>query len=165
MALNSSDEIVAIGTTGGAVILQSLTGTSTPAIVAHDGPVTTLAWATDGLHLFTGGSDGSVKVWSYDAKANRLALIITLRHDTGGVYTICVPPDGGGFYSAGDNGRVIFWPEARYSVDAILGRAKRMINRNMFGPEWSRYAESKEGNPQYEKTFEALPDLSQSKSR
>lgn len=165
MALSPSDEIVAIGTTGGAVILQSLTGAPTPAIVAHDGPVTTEAWAADGQHLFTGGSDGSVKVWSYDAKANRLALIITLRHDTGGVYTICVPPEGGGFYSAGDNGRVIFWPEARYSVDAILDRAKRMINRNMFGPEWSRYAESKEGNPQYEKTFEALPDLSQSKSR
>jgi WD40 repeat protein len=164
MALNPSDEIVAIGTTGGAVILQPLTGAPTPAIVAHDGPVTTVAWATDGRHLFTGGSDGSVKVWSYDAKANRLALIITLRHDTGGVYTICVPSEGGGFYSAGDNGRVIFWPEARYSVDAILARAKRMINRNMFAPEWSRYAESKEGNLQYEKTFQDLPDLSLSKA-
>jgi len=165
MALSPNDEVVAIGTTGGAVILQSLSGAATPAIVAHDGPVTTVAWASDGLHLFTGGSDGSVKVWSYDVSAKRLALIITLRHDTGGVYTICVPPEGGGFYSAGDNGHVIFWPQARYSVDAILARAKRMINRNMFGPEWSRYAESKEGDRQYEKTFEALPDLSQSKSR
>ena len=163
MALNPSDEIVAIGTSGGAVILQSMSGARTPDIVAHDGPVTTVAWAADGRHLFTGGSDGSVKVWSYDAKANRLALIITLRHDTGGVYTICVPPEGGGFYSAGDNGHVIFWPEARYSVEAILARAKQMINRNMFGPEWSRYAESKEANLKYEKTFQDLPDLSQSK--
>jgi WD40 repeat protein len=165
MALSPGDDIVAIGTTGGAVILQSMSGAPTPAIVAHDGPVTTVAWATDGRHLFTGGSDGSVKAWSYDAKANRLALIITLRHDTGGVYTICVPPEGDGFYSAGDNGHVIFWPQARYSVDAILDRARKMVNRNMLGTEWKRYAESKQGSPSYEKTFGDLPDLSQSKAQ
>ena len=34
----------------------------------------------------------------------------------------------------------------------VLDRAKKMINRNMFGPEWVRYAEIGEPRP-YEKTF------------
>jgi hypothetical protein len=40
-----------------------------------------------------------------------------------------------------------------------------MVNRNMLGTEWKRYAESKQGSPSYEKTFGDLPDLSQSKAQ
>ena len=167
MQLPLDDRSLAIGTAGGAVILVPLAGPQTHPIVAHDGAVTSLSWTPDGTRLFSGGADGSVKVWDYDPDGkNKLTLAITLRHDTGSVYASVVPPDGAGVYTAGDSPRVFYWPKTRYSIGAILDRAKKMINRNMFGPEWVRYAESNLGEPRaYEKTFGDLPDLSQSQPR
>ncbi|MBV8901751.1 MAG: hypothetical protein JOY92_16755 [Verrucomicrobia bacterium] len=161
------DQSLAIGTSGGAVIWASLAGARMHPIVAHDGEVTSLSWAPDGKRLFSGGIDGSVKVWDYDPDGeNKLTLAITLRHDTGAVHASGVSPDGAGVYTAGDSPRVFYWPESCYSAGAILDRAKKMVNRNMFGPEWVRYAESKVGESRpYEKTFKGLPDLSRSKSR
>lgn len=169
MQLHPDDRSLAIGTPGGAVIWVAFTGSRTRPIMAHDGAVTSLSWSRDGTRLFSGGADGSVKVWDYAPQGeNKLTLAITLRHDIGGIYASGVPPEGGGVYTAGDSPRVFFWPETRYSAGALLARAKQMVNRNMFGPEWARYAESNAGvgeSRPYEKTFKDLPDLSRSKSR
>jgi WD40 repeat protein len=163
--LHPTDPLLAIGTTGGALVLASLVSSQTQSFVAHDRTIESLAWTPDGHRLFSAGADGSIKVWDYDAKGkHKLTLVITLRHDVGGVYAAAVSPDGR-LYSAGDSPRVFSWPEARYSTEAILDRAKKMINRNMFGPEWALYIESNNDQQgRYEKTFEDLPDLSQSKS-
>jgi WD40 repeat protein len=165
MQVHPEDRSLAIGTASGAVILMTLAAPQTYPIVAHDGAVTCLSWSLDGKRLFSGGADGSVKVWDYDPNGkNRLTLAITLQHDTGAVYASGVPPDGGGVYTAGDSPRVFYWPETCYSVSAILDRARKMVNRNMFGSEWERYAESNIGKPRpYERTFDDLPDLSQSR--
>ena len=167
MQPHPTDPLLAIGTSGGAVMLVPFASPQTHPVVAHDGAVTSLSWNPDGHRLFSGGADGSVKVWDYDPKGkNKLTLVITLRHDTGAVYASAVSPNGNGVYTAGDSPRVFYWPAARYSVGEILSRAQKMINRNMFGPEWVRYAESNIGETRaYEKTFVNLPDLSQSKSR
>ena len=78
-----SDQVIAIGTASGAVILHSLTASPTDPIFAHDGKITTLMWSLDGHRLFTGGIDGSVKVWDYDPDGkNKLTLAITFRHET-----------------------------------------------------------------------------------
>jgi WD40 repeat protein len=163
--LHPTDPLLAIGTTGGALMLESLVSSETDSFVAHDRAIESLAWTPDGRRLFSAGADGSVKVWDYDAKGkHKLTLAITLRHDVGGVYATGVSPDGQ-LYTAGDSPRIFYWPEARYSTQAILDRAKKMINRNMFGPEWALYVESNtDQQGKYEKTFEDLPDLSQSKS-
>jgi WD40 repeat protein len=162
-----SDQLIAIGTANGAVILHWLTALQTDPIFAHDGKVTTLMWSLDGRRLFTGGIDGSVKVWDYNPDGkNKLTLAITLRHETGGIYAIGVSPDGKGIYTAGDSARMFYWPEATYSVKYILERARKMVNRNMFGSEWIRYTQSDLGeHPAYQRTFDDLPALSQSESR
>jgi WD40 repeat protein len=162
-----SDQLIAIGTASGAIILHWLTGLQTDPIFAHDGKVTTLTWSLDGRRLFTGGIDGSVKVWDYNPDGkNKLTLAITLRHETGGIYATGVSPDRKGIYTAGDSAGMFFWPEATYSVRHILDRARKMVNRNMFGSEWIRYTQSDLGeHPAYQRTFDDLPALSQSESR
>ena len=164
MLWHPSDQLIVIGTASGAIILHSLTTFQTDPIFAHDGAVTTLAWSLDGHRLFTGGVDGSIKVWDYDPNGkNNLTLAMTLRHETGGIYAIGVSPDGKGIYTAGDSARIYYWPEARYSVSNILDRARKMINRNMFGSEWIRYTQSDLGKPPvYQRTFDDLPALFQS---
>ena len=163
MVWHPSEQLIAIGTASGAIILHSLTALQTDPIFAHDGKVTTLVWSLDGHRLFTGGIDGSIKVWDYNPDGkNKLTLAITLRHETGGIYAIGVSPDGLGIYTAGDSPGIFYWPEARYSVRNVLDRARKMVNRNMSGPEWIRYAQSNLGEqPVYQRTFDDLPALSQ----
>lgn len=167
MQVHPDDRSLAIGTTGGAVIWMPSAGPPARPIAAHDGAVTSLTWTHDGKRLFSGGDDGSVKVWDYAPDGeNKLTLAITLRHNNGAVYASAAPPEGDGVYTAGDSSKVFYWPETRYSAGAILDRARKMINRNMFASEWERYAESNIGESRpYEKTFKDLPDLSGSKSR
>lgn len=166
-AWHPSDRLIAIGTKGGAAMLHDFTAGQTKPVVGHDGPVNTLAWSVDGVRLFTGGDDRIVKVWAYHPDwKDKLTSITTLRHDKGGIHAIGICPDGKGVYTAGTDPQVFYWPEARYSVDAIVARAHEMVNRNMFRTEWLRYAQSDDSRQQqYEKTFDDLPDLSGTESQ
>ena len=164
VAWHPRDDVIAIGTAGGAIVLQSLIAGPTKPVVGHDGFVTTLSWSPDGRQLFTGGEDGGVKVWNFDPDGkNQLTLIISLRQDTGGIRVIGVDPQGGGFYTGGTDPRILYWPEGRYSTVTILGRARRVVHRNMFTTEWALYAAGDDRqSKQYEKTFDRLPALSES---
>ena len=162
-----SDQLVAIGTRGGATILHDFTAGQTGPVVGHDGPVNVVAWSADGLQLFTGGDDRIIKVWAYHSAAkDKLTSVTTLHHDKGGVHAMAVCPDGKGIYTAGTDPGVFYWPATSYSVGAIVARAHQMVNRNMTRGEWLRYAQSEESRQQkYEKTFEDLPDLSGTESQ
>ena len=163
VAWHPRDDVIAVGSTGGSIILQSLIAGPTKPIVGHDGTVNTLSWSFDGRQLFTGGEDGGVKVWNFDPDGkNQLMLIISLRQDTGAIRVIGVDPQGRGFYTGGTDPRILYWAEGRYSTATILGRARRMVHRNMFAAEWERYAQSNPGEQRpYERTFDDLPALSQ----
>ena len=164
VAWHPRDNVIAIGTIGGAIILQSSLGDQTKPVVGHDGPVTALSWSPDGRQLFSGGQDGGVKVWDFDpAGQNSLTLTISLRQDAGGIRVIGVDPEGRGFYTGGTCPRILYWPAERYSAGTILERARRMVHRNMFTSEWARYASGDDRQVKlYEKTFNDLPALAES---
>ncbi|HYY29105.1 MAG TPA: hypothetical protein VE860_14220 [Chthoniobacterales bacterium] len=164
IAWHPLDNAIAVGTAGGAIILQSLTGAQTKPVVAHDGAVTALSWSLDGRQLFTGGFDGGVKVWDYDAGGqNPLTLAISLRQNTGAILVIGVDPEGHGFYTGGTCPQILYWPVERFSAGTILERARRMVHRNMFNAEWARYvAGDDRQSKQYQKTFNDLPPLAES---
>jgi WD40 repeat protein len=158
------DNVIAIGTGGGAIILQYLPGDQTKPVFGHDGTVTALSWSRDGRQLFTGGEDGGVKVWDFDPDGqNPLTLTISLRQDTGGIRVIGVDPEGSGIYTGGTLPRILYWPAELYSAETILERARRMVHRNMFTAEWARYVAGDERQSNvYEKTFNDLPALPES---
>jgi WD40 repeat protein len=161
VAWHPRDDVVAIGTMGGAIILQSLLGGQTKPVVGHDGPVNALSWSPDGRQLYTGGEDGGVKVWDFDPEGkNQLMLGGSLRQDTGGIRVIGVDPEGRGCYIGGTDPRIFYWPKERYSAARILERAEKMVHRNMFTTEWARYVA--EGDRLYERTFKDLPELHES---
>ena len=164
IAWHPLDNAIAVGTVGGAIILQSLPGGQTKPVVAHDGKVTALSWSLDGRQLITGGFDGGVKVWDFDAGGqNPLTLSISLRQDTGGILVIGVDPEGQGVYTGGTCPQILYWPVERYSAGTILARARRMVHRNMFKAEWARFAAGDDRqSKQYEKTFNDLPPLGES---
>jgi WD40 repeat protein len=151
---------------GGAVIVYDVATGQSESVVGHDGRVHALSWSRDGRSLFTGGDDGSLRVWDYDpSQKNNLTLIITLRQDTGAIHAIGLDPDGEGVYTGGTNPKIFYWPKNRYSPDAILERAEKMVDRNMTRSEWMRYTEKDPDRQQhYEKTFEDLPGLFQAES-
>ena len=155
------DKVMAMGTVGGAVILHDFGTGLEESAVAHDGRVHTLNWSSDGRQLFTGGDDGSLRVWDCDpTQNNKLTLVITLRQDTGAIHAVGVSPDGEGVYTGGTNPKIFYWPKTRYSVNEILRRAENMVHRNMVSSEWIRYTEKDPDRRQhYEKTFEGLPGL------
>jgi WD40 repeat protein len=47
VAWHPRDDVIAIGTMGGAIILQSLLAGQTKPVVGHDGPVTALSWSPE----------------------------------------------------------------------------------------------------------------------
>jgi WD40 repeat protein len=162
-AWHPNDKQLAIGTEGGTVIVYDVATGQTESVVGHDGRVHTLSWSRDGRLLFTRGDDGSLRVWDYDPEQrNKLTLAITLRQDTGAIHAIGLDPDGDGVYTGGTNPKIFYWPKDRYSSDAILERAEKMVDRNMTRAEWMRYAEKdKDRQQHYQRTFEDLPGLFQ----
>src|SRR5262249_43390685 len=96
-----SELLVALGTKDGAIIVQPIGGSKVSPISAHDKSVKTLNWSADGHHLYTGGEDGTIKLWDYTANGNKLSLVITLRHPCGAVYAAGLSRDGKVLYTAG----------------------------------------------------------------
>jgi WD40 repeat protein len=164
IAWHPLDNAIAVGTAGGAIILQSLPGGQTKPVVAHDATGTALSWSLDGRQLFTGGFDGGVKVWDFDAGGqNPLTLAISLRQDTGGILVIGVDPEGRGFDTGGTCPHILYWPVECYSAGTILERARRMVHRNMFNAEWARYVAGDDRQSKlFQKTFGNLPPLLES---
>jgi WD40 repeat protein len=156
----SDDQLVAIGTTSGAVMLYSFSVGQTKPIVGHEGAVNTLHWSVDGHQIFTGAdADPYVKVWAYNPEQEeKLVSVTALRHSKGHVLAISVCPEGNGIYTAGTDPKVLYWPESCFSVNSILARAQHMVNRNMFNTEWLLYRESAGySGLHYEKVFQELP--------
>jgi WD40 repeat protein len=139
--------------------VQPIGGSKVSPISALDKSVKTLNWSADGHHLFTGGEDGTIKLWDYTANGKKLSLVITLRHPCGAVYAAGLSRDGKVLYTAGNSSTVFHWLVGDYTLDSILARAQKMVHRNMFKSEWDRYASGSVPKYPYVKTFDALPAL------
>lgn len=64
MRMNPYNSVLGLGHSNGTVTMWS-PNMSTPLVsmLCHRGPVTSVAYDTEGLHIVTGGMDGQVKVW------------------------------------------------------------------------------------------------------
>jgi WD40 repeat protein len=164
LAWHPSDQLVAFGTEGGAVILHSFSGWQTKPIGGHTGAVAALHWSVNGRQLFAGGQETNLEVWVYDEdRTEKLALLTTL-HDKDYIRAIITCPDGTAIYTAGAGPEIVYWPVSSYSIESILARARLMVNRNMFASEWLGYNPATNWR-HYEKVFENLPACAESNLR
>jgi serine/threonine protein kinase len=71
----------------------------------HNGPVLCVAFTADGSLLFSGGSDGSIRVW----RAEDGEELRCLEGHQGAVRALAVSPDGQVVYSGGMDGTIRRW--------------------------------------------------------
>ena len=102
--------------------MQPIDGLKAVVVLAHDKCVKTLNWSSDGHHLFTGGEDGTIKLWDYTPDGNKLTLVVTLRHPCGGVYAAGLSQDGKILYTAGNS-------------STVLPLAGKITHQTAFSPE------------------------------
>ncbi len=95
-----------------------------------DAKVRSLTFNHDGSRLFSGDSDGVIKVWNVETGSQLLAFEA---HD-GFIWSLMLSPDGTTLVSTGTDGLIKIWEDHRPAVDTIQQRrivaeATRQVNQ------------------------------------
>jgi WD40 repeat protein len=85
-------------------------GTTYVTYKGHTGAVYTVAWASQGLHIASGGADRKLKVWDANPPAGK--DIFTLLQHSGSVNAVAWSPDGSRFASGSSDNTVRVWDAA-----------------------------------------------------
>lgn len=103
-ARDGADGRILTGGVDGAVrVWNLLDGEEQAALTQHEGAVTTVAWSPDGKRAASGGTDGSVLLWTPPGAAQEL------EHHQGPVMCLAWSPDGTRLVSGGDDRSVCVW--------------------------------------------------------
>ena len=97
-----------VAATGGAdhvVTIFDSAGKETRHFLAHDAPITCLAFSPDGRRLYTGGDDKTIRVWTVEDAS----LDNTMEAHDKAVTCLAVSPDGKILASGGADSLVRFW--------------------------------------------------------
>jgi WD40 repeat protein len=99
-----------------------------------------VAWSPDGKRLATGSNDGTAKVW--DAATGQ--ELLTLRGNTGFVYSVAWSPDGKRLAAASDDKTVQVYA---LEPHLLLGLAHTRVTRDLPPFECHRYFQSEKCPP------------------
>ena len=105
---------------------QILSTIQTREIPAQQGSVWSVSWTPDGQTLATGGSDGSVKLWTRTGEP-----VKTLAAQQGSVWSVSWTPDGQTLATGGSDGSVKLWPTE--DLDALLAKGCRWASSYLIG--------------------------------
>ena len=95
---------------------------------AHDGPINTVAFSSDGAHVVTASDDASAKVWSVAP----LQLRTRVRHDAQ-VNAAAFSPDGNTIATASNDKSAKLW-------DASTGERKLSLDGHTAGVNWVEFS-------------------------
>jgi WD40 repeat protein len=74
----------------------------------HRGPILCVAFSPDGLHLLSGGSDGTVRLW----RAEDGEEVRCLEGHAGGVHAVVFHPGSAAVFTGGADGIIRRWAHA-----------------------------------------------------
>ena len=109
LAASARGRCIAVGLASGSIELLDVdTGVRTASIEGHEGPVTALAFCSNGRRLTSLGRDGALRLWD-TATAH---LVATLRSDAGSAASLT---------SLADGRIAIAWDDGRIELLAVTG--------------------------------------------
>lgn len=120
---------LATGGSDGTIRLWDSAGKQVRAIAAHDGPILSISFSTDGKIIATGDGKGMVRLW--DLSGDRLA---EFKADLGPVNSIVFSPKGKLIATAGANGRVGLWNFQGQLLAELKGH-EGPVRSISFGPQ------------------------------
>jgi WD40 repeat protein len=113
----------------------------------HTGPVTSVAFSSDGRHLASASHDGTVRIWEVQTGRE----VRSLRGHTGGVNGVCFSPDGQRLASAGQDKTVRLW-DANTGQELCLCKGHDLgagVHGLAFSPDSKRLASAAEGQVRF----------------
>ncbi len=114
----------ATGDASGAVIVQSLEGTTRRRITAHAAAVNAVVFLKSGAVLATAGEDHAIRMW--DVRSG--AKVGQLDGHTDNVNALAAAPGGGRLVSGAADGRVLVWDVAQgRSIQTLNGHASSVF--------------------------------------
>ena len=97
----------------------------------HQGGATSVAFSKDGSSLFSGGYDGSVRMWKLSAETQAREF----RGAKGTIWALDVSPDGSRLAAAGEDGIVRIWNLGEESPPLLLRGHERNVWDVHFSPD------------------------------
>jgi WD40 repeat protein len=115
----------------------------------YEGPIDAVAISPDERWLFTGSSDGTVRLWALKAK-DPAANPIVLHGQEGRITALAVGPDNQWLATGSSDGAARLWP---LRMNTLIELARGKTGRNLTADEWKLYFPGEK----YRKTFPELP--------
>ena len=105
-------------------------------VEAHDGPITSIAYAARGQLIATGGDDGLVRLW----RASDLSLVRTYRGHREVVSALAFAPDGRYIAAATGDGRIRVWSTSSSSLYRLNSQNRGRVQGLAFSPSGNMIA-------------------------
>ena len=106
----------------------------------YKGPIESLAFSPNGLHLVSGGSQGNnqpeIRVWNVVTRQE----VFTLAEHQMGVTAVAFSPDGLALATASRDKTVRLWETATFTVRHVLGSHQGPVHAVAFAPDGSGLA-------------------------
>ena len=97
--------LAALSDASGAITIRETGNWKVVGQLTHPSGATSVAFSSDGSHLFSAGYDGTIREWEVESQR----LVRTFGGPQGTVWTIAISPDGQRLAAAGDDAVIRLW--------------------------------------------------------
>ena len=136
VAFSRDGRLLATSDASGRITLRDTRNWRAVAQLEHPGGATSVDFGKDGTTLFSGGYDGTVRMWDISSKTQTGLL----KGARGTVWTLDVSPDGSRVAAAGEDATIHIWSLDRPDSPMTLRGHERNIWQVGFSPDGKQLA-------------------------